>query len=85
MLCENRPALKKLLVEHRPTRKHGRPRNEDTETDNNVNGLLKPQGNSRQYIEQRLSRDFPKFWKDYLNGKYKSARQDNGRVVGRHW
>ena len=32
-------------------------------------------GNSRAYIEQRLSRDFKDIWKAYLAGEFRSARQ----------
>jgi hypothetical protein len=31
--------------------------------------------NTRAYIEQRLQREFPKIWKEYVAGNFKSARQ----------
>lgn len=76
LLCENRPKLKKLLVESRPRRRGGRPTKEEAETHDNVMSLSKPKlGNSRAYLEDRLSRDFPQHWNDYIAGKYRSARQ----------
>lgn len=73
-LCEdNFPELMKLLKDSRPKRKNGRPSKE--ETVDNVNSSGRSTGNSRQYIEERLQREHKAIWKDYLAGKYKSARQ----------
>jgi hypothetical protein len=73
-LCEdNFPELMKLLKDSRPKRKNGRPSKE--ETVDNVNSYGRSTGNSRQYIEERLQREHKAIWKDYLAGKYKSARQ----------
>lgn len=76
-LCSSRPAIKDLLVKHRPVRGRGRPAK--AEAENVANGDNKPQRlknkNSRAYIEQRLSREFPDIWAKYLNGEYRSARQ----------
>lgn len=73
-LCEdNFPELMKLLKDSRPKRKNGRPSKE--ETFDNVKSFEPPTGNSRQYIEERLQREHKAIWKDYLAGKYKSARQ----------
>lgn len=75
-LCKDHRQLHGLLVKHRPSpsgEKGGRPKKE---TVNNINGLAKKHvGTSRAYIEQRLQKDFPKIWKDYVAGNYKSARQ----------
>ncbi len=51
-------------------RSEGRP----AKTVDNVNSLERPTGNSRTYIEQRLSEQFPDIWRAYLDGEYKSAR-----------
>lgn len=73
-LCEDRPKLKDLLVKHRPKRKRG-PKPADSSFDN-VKEIGKPKtGNSRLYIEERLQRDHPEVWKEYLDGKITSARQ----------
>lgn len=75
VLCDDRPKLKDLLVQHRPKGKRG-PKPKDVNFVNNVNETQKrPMGNSRLYIEERLQRDHPKIWKQYLNGEFKSARQ----------
>jgi len=76
VLCENRPNLKKLLIESRPKRREGRPTKVEQETLDNVKSLTKPiGGNHRAYLEDRLSRDYPQHWQDYIDGKYRSARQ----------
>jgi hypothetical protein len=78
LLCEHRPALKDLLVKHRPNKgKGGRPKKDAEKPVSNGDGLPKrlTSMNSRAYIEQRLQRDHPAVWKDYLNGGYRSARQ----------
>lgn len=73
-LCEdNFPELMKLLKDSRPKRKNGRPSKEEKSL--HCNELPAKQGNSRQYIEERLQREHKAIWKDYLAGKYKSARQ----------
>jgi hypothetical protein len=74
VLCEDRPKLKDMLIRFRPKRKSGR------KSVYNVNQLQgEPEkakkGNSRLYIEGRLERDHPEIWQDYLDGKFKSARQ----------
>jgi len=73
LLCESRTELCKLLKDNRPARKNGRPTKE--ETFDNIKSSPPPTGTSRLYIEERLKRDHPKVWKDYLNGVYGSARQ----------
>lgn len=76
VLCEKRPTLKKLLVESRPKRKHGGDRKSDEAIKcDNVTLEKVERGNSRAYLEDRLARDFPGHWQDYIDGKYKSARQ----------
>jgi len=77
LLCENRPQLKKLLVESRPKRREGRPTKAEQETSDNITSLSKPKhgSTSRAYLEDRLARDYPKHWQDYIDGKYRSARQ----------
>jgi hypothetical protein len=76
LLCENRPKLKKLLVESRPKRREGRPTKEESETEDNIRSFSRVTGStSRARIEDRLARDFPQHWQDYIDGKYKSARQ----------
>lgn len=73
-LCEdNFPELMKLLKDSRPKRKNGRPSKKETVYNININP--RPVGTSRQYIEERLQREHKAIWKDYLAGKYKSARQ----------
>lgn len=80
-LCEdNFPDLCKLLKDSRPQRKRGgNGSNQHSQVANDSNGMNcdkapKP-GNSRQYIEERLRREFASIWKAYLNGEYRSARQ----------
>jgi len=73
LLCESRPQLKKILVESRPKRPGKR--NDLVYNVNEVVPPVMPKGNSRAYLEDRLSRDYPKHWKDYIDGKYRSARQ----------
>lgn len=76
LLCENRPTLKKLLIESRPKRREGRPTKEESETADNIRSLHRDTGStSRARIEDRLARDFKTHWQDYIDGKYKSARQ----------
>lgn len=77
LLCESRPALKGLLVKSRPKRREGRPSKEESETHDNIMSLPETPkfGTSRAYLEDRLARDYPKHFADYLNGKYRSARQ----------
>lgn len=72
VLCEKRPALKKLLVESRPKRPGAR-----TDLCDNITEVNKPKhgSTSRAYLEDRLARDFPEHWQDYIDGKYRSARQ----------
>lgn len=76
-LCEdNFPELMKLLKDSRPKRKRG---------GDQKSALIKlreprfdnppPSPGTRQYIEERLQREHKAIWKDYLAGKYKSARQ----------
>lgn len=73
-LCDDRPALKGLLVQHRPKGKPGKKKaSEPSQDDSAV--VRRVAGNSRLYIEQRLQREFPEIWEDYLGGKYPSARQ----------
>jgi hypothetical protein len=76
LLCENRPNLKRLLVESRPKRREGRPTKEESETEDNIRSFSRVTGStSRARIEDRLARDFPTHWQDYIDGKYRSARQ----------
>ena len=74
LLCESRTELCKLLKDNRPARKNGRPTKE-SEKSLLCNDFPAKQGNTRLYIEERLKRDHPKVWKDYLDGVYSSARQ----------
>jgi hypothetical protein len=72
-LCSDRPTLKDMLVKFRPKRQGKR-----TDLVDNVNEVEKQDrktGNSRLYIEERLQRDHPEIWQEYLSGKIKSARQ----------
>lgn len=71
-LCDDRPALKELLIQYRPKSKGGRPKKKTALQSNEVKCR---QGNSRLYIEERLQRDHKRIWNDYLAGKYRSARQ----------
>ena len=72
-LCEDRPKLKDLLIKHRPKRKRGQPKKSNLYVVKNTSQVKT--GNSRLYIEERLQRDHPAVWKEYLDGKIKSARQ----------
>jgi hypothetical protein len=77
VLCEDRPKLKDMLIRFRPKGKRGRPAVSDNEKHSNgmnKEAARKP-GNSRLYIEERLQRDHPEIWQDYLDGNFKSARQ----------
>jgi hypothetical protein len=78
-LCASRPAVKDMLVKHRPKGKVGGDRQsskaKQTMVDNVNNGAKRKTGNTRLYIEERLCRDYKDIWQDYLNGKYPSARQ----------
>jgi hypothetical protein len=73
LLCESRPKLKKLLVESRPKR----PGKRNDLCDNITEVTVKPKHGSttRAYLEDRLARDYPQHWQDYIDGKYRSARQ----------
>jgi hypothetical protein len=74
VLCEDRPKLKDMLIRFRPKGKRG-PKAKGSLFDN-VKEIDPPKtGNSRLYIEERLQRDHPEIWQDYLDGKFKSARQ----------
>jgi hypothetical protein len=79
VLCESRPALKKLLVASRPKRKHGGDRKSEDAIKCSNRTLDLPRGpksgTTRAYLEDRLARDFPQHWADYCDGKYRSARQ----------
>jgi hypothetical protein len=73
VLCEDRPKLKDMLIRFRPKRQGRR-----TDLVDNVNEVKEAErktGNSRLYIEERLQRDHPEIWQDYLDGNFKSARQ----------
>lgn len=74
LLCEKRPTLKDLLVRHRPKGKRGGDTRSDAAKAKQIHSRAK-QGNSRQYIEERLQRDYPEVWREYLDGKFRSARQ----------
>jgi hypothetical protein len=76
-LCEDRPKLKDMLIRFRPKGKRGGDRgNQHTGGKvDNVKDATRKTGNSRLYIEERLQRDHPEIWKEYLDGKLKSARQ----------
>jgi hypothetical protein len=76
-LCKNDRELHGLLVQCRPSasgEKGGRPKKE---TVANSNSFPKRHAGSthRAYIEQRLQREFPKIWQEYVAGNFKSARQ----------
>jgi hypothetical protein len=76
-LCESRTELCKLLKDNRPARKRGGDRG-NQHTGGKVSEpkfANTPTPGTRQYIEERLKRDHPKIWKDYLDGVYSSARQ----------
>lgn len=76
-LCSDRPKLKDMLVKHRPKGKRGgdtRSENAKTNVDN-INKGNRKTGTSRLYIEERLQRDHPEIWQEYLSGQIKSARQ----------
>jgi hypothetical protein len=79
VLCEDRPKLKDMLIRFRPKGKRGgdtRSKEAKTKRDNVTNGKQATHGsNSRLYIEERLQRDHPEIWQDYLDGNFKSARQ----------
>jgi hypothetical protein len=78
LLCESRTELCKLLKDNRPARKRGGDRKSEDAKIKCDNGTIdkRPHGsNTRLYIEERLKRDHPKVWKDYLDGVYGSARQ----------
>jgi hypothetical protein len=67
-LCfgDQHPDVKDMLVKHRPVRARGGDRRSKDFKSNNVTFETVDaieRGNSRAYIEQRLSRDFPKIWK----------------------
>lgn len=85
-LSDDRPALKNLLVKHRPKSKGGRPeKNKPFDNVKELKGFKT--GNSRLYIEERLQRDHSEIWQAYLRGEYKSARQAGiaaGFVKDRH-
>jgi hypothetical protein len=53
-----------MLVKHRPVRAKGRPAKttEENVAVGNINYQRLTGSNSRAYIEQRLSRDFPEIW-----------------------
>lgn len=75
-LCDDRPKLKDLLVKHRPKGKRGGDRrSKDFKHSIGMNEKARNPGNSRLYIEERLQRDHPRIWTQYLNGHFKSARQ----------
>lgn len=71
--------LHAMLVKHRPSKtggKRGRPTKEQEEKALQGDDLPKQKlGNSRAYIEQRLQRDHPDVFDEYMNGTIKSARQ----------
>lgn len=77
MFCENRKELKDTLIRYRPKGKRGGDRgNQHTGGKvSNTHYAKKANTGSRLYIEERLQRDHPAIWKDYLAGKYASARQ----------
>jgi hypothetical protein len=79
-LCEDRPKLKDMLIRFRPKGKRGGDRgNQHTggKTSKPKFGNTPPAASpgSRLYIEERLQRDHPEIWKEYLDGNLKSARQ----------
>jgi hypothetical protein len=67
MLPYARTHVLRPLKDNRPARKNGRPTKE-SEKSLQSNEFPAKQGNTRLYIEERLKRDHPKVWKDYLNG-----------------
>jgi hypothetical protein len=74
VLCDARAKLKDLLIKHRPKGKPG-PQGKEASCVDDINETIRrPTGTSRLCIEQRLQRDHPEIWQDYLDGKYKSAR-----------
>lgn len=74
MLCDARKELKDTLIRYRPKGKRG-PKTKGGNLCDYVTETKRVHGsNSRRYIEERLQRDHPEIWQDYLDGKYKSAR-----------
>jgi hypothetical protein len=75
VLCEDRPALKDLLIKHRPTRKRGGDRRSEEFKVSDAKFEKPATPNSRLYIEERLQRDHKAIWKAYLRGEHTSARK----------
>ncbi len=75
-LCEDRPKLKDLLIKHRPKGKRGGNRgNQYTGGKPDENATTQTRGStSKRYLEQRLQRDHPAVWQEYLAGNHRSAR-----------
>lgn len=75
-LCSEDRELHGLLVKHRPSGgKGGRPTKEKPVAISNGFSKRHVGSTSRAYIEQRLQRDFPKIYAEYVSGAIKSARQ----------
>lgn len=74
-LCEDRPKLKDMLIQHRPKGKRGGDRRSEDFKVSNTKFEKPATPNSRLYIEERLQRDHSAIWEQYLNGGFKSARQ----------
>jgi hypothetical protein len=79
-LCkgERNKDLHAMLVKHRPSKtggRRGRPTKEQGKSLQSNDLPEQKLGNSRAYIEQRLQRDHPDVFKEYVSGAIKSARQ----------
>jgi hypothetical protein len=74
VLCDARKELKDTLIRYRPKGRRGGDKRSEEYKVSEPNFEKKPSPYSRVYIEQRLQRDHPEIWQDYLDGKYKSAR-----------
>jgi hypothetical protein len=75
LLCETRTELCKLLKDNRPARKRGGDRKSEEIKIREPKFEKIPTPGTRLYIEERLKRDHPKVWREYLDGVYGSARQ----------
>jgi len=79
VLCDARKELKDTLIRYRPKgRRGGNGSNQYNKKANSANGTNSKRThgtNQRRCIEERLQRDHPEIWQDYLDGKYSSARK----------
>jgi hypothetical protein len=76
VLCDARKELKDTLIRYRPKGRRGGDKR--SEKYKRANGTIEKRThgtNQRRCIEERLQRDHPEIWQDYLDGKYSSARK----------